>query len=68
VELRKSRPAPPNIERLREALTLRTVEWKENLKAEPHIARIVLRRLIWPYRAPQPKPRIDGMDGVGKHP
>src|ERR1700681_1459358 len=38
----------PNIERLRTALTSRAAEWKATLRREPHIARLVLQRLIEP--------------------
>ncbi len=46
--LRTPRPTPPNIEKLREALEQRTASWKAELRAEPKIARLVLRRLVGP--------------------
>jgi site-specific DNA recombinase len=48
VKLRTPRQAPPNIERLRAALQQRAKEWKAELRAEPQIARLVLRRLVGP--------------------
>jgi site-specific DNA recombinase len=47
-QLRLPRPAPPDVGRLRAALEQRTAEWKRDLRAEPKIARLVLRRLIGP--------------------
>lgn len=38
----------PNIERLRDALTQRAEEWKQTLRTEPRVARLLLRRLIGP--------------------
>ena len=35
-------------ERLRNALEQRAARWKADLRAEPHIARLVLRRLVGP--------------------
>ena len=46
--LRLPRPAPPDKERLRAALEKRVADWKSELRAEPKIARLVLRRLIGP--------------------
>jgi hypothetical protein len=46
--LRIQRPAPPNIERLRAALEQRAEQWKADLRAEPQVARLVVRRLIEP--------------------
>jgi hypothetical protein len=54
VELRRPHTAPPNIAKLRAALTLRAAEWKENLRAEPSVARMVLRRLIGPLTLHNP--------------
>jgi site-specific DNA recombinase len=48
VQLRRPRREPPNIERLRAALEQRAAEWKDTLRAEPDIARLLLRRLIGP--------------------
>ena len=42
------RQAPPNIETLRAALTLRATQWKAELRAEPKVARLLLRRLVGP--------------------
>lgn len=38
----------PNRERMRQALEKRAADWKSELRQEPHIARLVLRRLIGP--------------------
>ena len=46
VQLRAPRQAPPNIEKLREALHQRAEEWKADLRAEPKVARLLLRRLV----------------------
>ena len=39
VQLRTPRQAPPNIDKLREALHQRAAAWKADLRAEPRIAR-----------------------------
>jgi len=48
VKLRAPRPMQPNIDRLREALTQHAEQWKADLRAEPKIARLLLRRLVEP--------------------
>ena len=48
VKLRAPRPVAPNIEALREALTLRAAEWRQTLRSEPKVARLLLRKLIGP--------------------
>jgi hypothetical protein len=48
VQLRRPRQEPPNMARLKAALEQRAKEWKRELRAEPHIARLVLRRLVGP--------------------
>lgn len=48
VKLRTPRPAPLNIEWLREALMQRAEQWKADLRAEPKVARLLLRRLVRP--------------------
>ena len=48
VQLLKPRQLPPDIERLRDALTQRAAEWKSELRGQPQIARLVLRRFIDP--------------------
>ena len=45
--LRAPRRAP-NVERVRAALEQRVATWKTLLRAEPKIARLMLRRLIGP--------------------
>jgi hypothetical protein len=47
-QLRIPRQAPPNIEKLRAALTQRAERWKADLRAEPKVARLLLRRLVGP--------------------
>jgi hypothetical protein len=42
------RQAPPNIEGLRAALEQRATQWKAELRAEPEVARLLLRRLVGP--------------------
>ena len=46
--LRTPRQAPPNIEQLRAALEQRATQWKAELRAEPKVARLMLRRLVGP--------------------
>ena len=48
VKLRQPRKVAPNIEALREALTLRAAEWRKTLRSEPKVARLLLRKLIGP--------------------
>lgn len=48
VTLCRPRREPPNIEKLRAALKQRAKQWKADLRAEPNIARLVLRRLVGP--------------------
>src|SRR5204863_8569624 len=49
IEVRLRTPRQqPNIERLRDALTQRATEWRVTLRAEPKVARLLLRRLIGP--------------------
>ncbi|MDO8677166.1 MAG: recombinase family protein [Acidobacteriota bacterium] len=48
VKLRTPRPARPNIDKLRQALTLRAKQWKADLRAEPQVARLLVRRLMGP--------------------
>ncbi len=48
----------PNFERLRDAVTRRAAEWKQTLRSEPKVARLLLRRLIGPielYDASKPE-------------
>jgi hypothetical protein len=49
-QLKVPRQAPPNLERLREALLQRAEEWRAELRAEPHVARLLLRRLVGPLK------------------
>jgi site-specific DNA recombinase len=48
VKLRAPRPTRPDRERLRVALEERAATWRDNLRAEPRAARLILRRLIGP--------------------
>ncbi len=48
VRLRTPRPAPPDLERLRAALQQRTEQWKRDLRAEPRVAHLLLKRLVGP--------------------
>jgi hypothetical protein len=48
VALRAPRSAPPNIDKLRAVLTQRAEQWKADLRAEPKVARLILRRLVGP--------------------
>jgi hypothetical protein len=38
----------PNIEGFRDALTQHAAEWKQTLRPEPKVARLLIRRLIGP--------------------
>ena len=48
VKLRVPRREPPDLEKLRAALEQRSEQWKRDLRAEPQVARMLLRRLIGP--------------------
>lgn len=48
VQLRRPRREQPNIEKLRGALQQRAKQWKKDLRSEPKIARMVLRRIVGP--------------------
>jgi hypothetical protein len=45
----------PNIDKLREALTLRAAEWRKTLREEPKVARVLLRRLVVPLTLVDPE-------------
>jgi site-specific DNA recombinase len=47
-QLRTPRPVPPDVEKLRLALSQRAEQWKSDLRAEPKVARLLLRRLVGP--------------------
>jgi hypothetical protein len=47
-ELRRPRAARPDVAALRSALEQRTAEWKRQLRDEPKVARLLLRRLVGP--------------------
>ena len=44
--LRRPRPQRPDAEKVRAALLQRAGEWRETLRAEPKVARLVLRRML----------------------
>jgi site-specific DNA recombinase len=46
--LRRPRPERPNIDHLRAALEQRAADWKRDLRSEPQVARVLLRRLVGP--------------------
>jgi hypothetical protein len=48
VKLRQPKRVAPNIEKLMEALTQRAAEWRQTLREEPKVARLLLRKLIGP--------------------
>jgi hypothetical protein len=56
----------PNIERLRDALTQRAAEWKATLRAEPKVARLLIRRMIGPLLLPEDSPRPDFIEAVAE--
>lgn len=47
-QLRMPRPEQPNIDRLRAAMQQRSEAWKAELRDEPKVARLLLRRLVGP--------------------
>ena len=48
MRLRAPRKEAPNLEKLRDALEQRAAEWRETLRSEARVARLLLRRLIGP--------------------
>jgi hypothetical protein len=46
--LRRPRQVPPDLVRLKAALEQRAKDWKRDLRAEPQVARMVVRRLVAP--------------------
>jgi hypothetical protein len=48
VQLRAPRRVPPDMARLKAALEQRRKQWKKELRAEPSVARLMLRRLVGP--------------------
>jgi hypothetical protein len=55
-QLRFPRPERLDVERLRAALEQRTTEWREVLRGETHVARLLLRRLVEPIVLHTPAP------------
>ena len=73
--LRTPRPTPLPQAKLREALEQRAAQWKSDLRAEPQIARLVLRQLVGPLtlwdESERPDfvkweatPKVDILDGL----
>jgi site-specific DNA recombinase len=77
-QLRTPRPEPLDLERLRAALEQRAASWKADLRAEPRVARLVLRRLVGPltlWEEParweadsRPAGLLEGLDHLGTSP
>jgi hypothetical protein len=65
VRLRAPRHAP-DIEPLRDALTQRAQEWRATLRAEPKVARLLLRRLIGPLVLHDESKRPDFIEAVAE--
>ena len=64
VKLRQPHPVAPDVARLREALTQRAAEWKQILRSEPKVARLLLRRLIGPLVMVDESTRPDFIEAV----
>ena len=54
VTLRRPKPMQPKIEELRAALEQQAQAWRHTLRAEPKVARVLLRRLIGPLTLTDP--------------
>ena len=74
-QLRAPRQARPNIDKLREALEQRAEQWKAELRDEPTVARLLLRRLVGPltlwdegWDAPVTPALLDGLVHDGPSP
>jgi hypothetical protein len=67
VKLAAPRPARPNIDALRAALTQRVETWKQALRAEPKVARVLLQQLVGPLTlwAGRAGARVDPLGGGG---
>ena len=48
MQLRAPQPVRPDLDKLRMALEQRAETWKAQLRAEPTVARLLLRRLVGP--------------------
>jgi hypothetical protein len=68
VEIARPRPAALDKAQLRAALEQRTAEWRAALRAEPEVARVMLRRLIGPITLwhEEPVPAFIKKGGQGK--
>jgi site-specific DNA recombinase len=54
VQLRAPRPERVDIEQLRAALEQRAAQWKAELRTEPQVARVLVRRLVGPLTLVDP--------------
>ena len=62
VALNAPRPETPDLDTLRAALEQRSEQWKKDLRAEPKVARMLLRRLIGPIELWEDEPLPDFVD------
>jgi site-specific DNA recombinase len=53
-ELRRPRAPRPDLAKLRAALEQRAADWRETLRGEPAVARVLLRRLVGPFEMADP--------------
>jgi hypothetical protein len=67
VALRRPQAIPVNKAKLRAALEQRTKEWREALRAEPKVARLLLRRLIGPITLWEWEPTPEVPDYLRKY-
>jgi hypothetical protein len=58
--LRMPRFVQPRVDELRAALEQRSAEWRQTLRSEPVVARLLLRRLITPLEMWDPAAPSDG--------
>ncbi len=68
-KLRVPRAPRPDIDKLPAALEQRAAAWREDLRAEPKLARVVLRRLVGPLEfddseRPEWVPHVDANDVI----
>ncbi len=54
VRLHTPKCVPPKVKALRAGLEHRTVEWRARVRAEPQVARLMIRRLIQPLELCHP--------------
>jgi len=68
-QLKAPRQAAPDIEKLRAALEQRAERWKADLRGEPKVARLLLRRLVGPltlWDAAEPAAEFVDFDAPAK--